>query len=96
MFRTFLTPRYKRVTKFLRDKGVDIGIVDTDGDCWELIPLFLEAGITGLYPFAVQSGMDIVEVRKKYPRLQIIGGLNKEAIAKSHQSIDEELIRSDV
>jgi uroporphyrinogen decarboxylase len=38
-------------------------LLDTDGDCTKLIPGFLEGGVTGLYPFEVQAGMDVRRVR---------------------------------
>ena len=91
MFGEFLTPYYRRVTDFLKEHGVDVIFVDTDGDCWLLIDPFLEAGVTGLFPFEVQSGMDIVEVRRRYPRLLIQGGLDKIKVAEGKQAIDAEL-----
>lgn len=47
-FREFMTPYYKQATDFLKGKGVNTILVDTDGNCADLIPLFLEAGVTGL------------------------------------------------
>ena len=91
MFEEFCTPYYRQVTGFLKAHGVDAIVVDTDGNCWKLIPKLLEAGVTGLYPFEVQAGMDIVEVRKQYPQLLIQGGLDKRKIAQGKEAIDAEL-----
>lgn len=91
IFKEFMTPCYKKITEFLKSQGVNIILVDTDGDCRELIPLFMEAGVTGLLPFEVQAGMNIIQVRKEYPNLQIIGGLDKRAIARGKEEIDKEL-----
>jgi len=91
IFREFMMPGYKRMTQFLRENGVKIILVDTDGDWTELIPLFLESGITGSYPFEVQAGMDVVKIRRRYPNLHIIGGLDKIKIAKGKKQIDSEL-----
>ena len=44
MFREFMLPYYKRSTSFLRDRGIKIVIVDTDGDCSKLIPLLSREG----------------------------------------------------
>jgi hypothetical protein len=41
---------------FLTGKGVKHIFVDTDGYCWDLIPLFLEGGATGMYPFETACG----------------------------------------
>jgi hypothetical protein len=90
-FKKFMMPYYKKISKFLSNRGVDNIWVDTDGDCWELIPLFLEGGVTGISPMEVQSGMDVTEVRKKYPRLQIYGGLDKRRAALGKENIDSEI-----
>jgi uroporphyrinogen decarboxylase len=89
IFREFMTPYYKQLTDFLKGRGVKIILVDTDGNCDRLIPLFLEAGVTGLYPMEVSAGMDVVEARKKYPQLQMMGGVPKSDIALGRQRIDE-------
>jgi len=89
IMREFMLPYYKRITDFLRSKGVDIILLDTDGYCMDIIDLFLEGGITGMYPFERHCGMDIVEVRKKYPHLQIMGGIPKEDIRKGEKRIEE-------
>ena len=91
LFREFMLPRYQRLIGFLRENGVRHFCVDTDGNCWQLIPLFLECGMTGTLPFEVQAGMDIVEVRRQYPQLQIYGGLDKRALTQDRAAIDREL-----
>ena len=91
LFREFVAPHYKQVTDFLKARGVKVLMVDTDGDCWLLIPEFLEAGLTGMYPFEVQAGMNIVDVRKAHPKMHIAGGLDKTKVAKSKEAIDAEL-----
>jgi uroporphyrinogen decarboxylase len=88
-FKEFMTPYYRQVTDFLRGKGVDIILVDTDGQCEELIPLFLEAGVTGLYPMEVSTGMDVVAARKNFPQLQMMGGIPKGDIALGSGRINE-------
>lgn len=91
IFREFMMPCYKRITNFLRKKGINIILVDSDGDFSRLIPLFLESGITGFYPFEIQAGMDPMKIRKKFPQLHIIGGLDKIKIAAGKKEIDSEL-----
>jgi uroporphyrinogen decarboxylase len=91
MFREFMTPCYQKVTSFLKGRGIRIILVDTDGNLDELIPLFLEAGLTGVWPVEVQAGNDLVEIRRRYPRLHILGGIDKLRIAMGPQAIDREL-----
>jgi uroporphyrinogen decarboxylase len=93
MFREYMLPAYKEFTAFLRNHGVKNIIVDTDGDCSKLIPLFIEGGVTGIYPFEVAANMDVVEVRRQFPKLQMIGGIDKRALIEGRQAIDKELVR---
>jgi uroporphyrinogen decarboxylase len=91
MFEEFIVPAYQRITGFLHAHGIDVICVDTDGDCTKLIPGFIQAGVTGLYPFEVQAGMDVVQIRKQYPQLIILGGLDKIKVARGKRAIDAEL-----
>jgi len=93
LFREFLMPAYKKLTGFLRDMGVKHVIVDSDGDVTKLIPLWLECGVTGLLPFEVQSGMDVVKLGEEYPQLFMVGGIDKFRIAAGKESIDREVQR---
>lgn len=93
LFRQFLLPRYKRFTAALRDAGVDLIMVDSDGDPRLLIDLWLEGGVTCLFPWETQMGLDITAVRRDYPTLQMIGGVNKAALAHGREAIDADLAK---
>ena len=90
-FREFMTPCYRKVTGFLKDHGVEIILVDSDGNLDELIPLFLEAGLAGVWPIEVRAGNDLLEIRRRYPQLRILGGIDKLEIARGREAIDREL-----
>ena len=91
MFREFMLEPYKKLTGFIRDCGCKNILVDCDGNLTELIPLFVEGGVTGFYPFECMSGMDVVQIRKNFPKLQMMGGINKRILAKGKKEIDAEL-----
>ncbi len=91
MFEEFMLPYYRELTGFFHDYGIEVILVDTDGDCRSLIPLFKQGGITGLYPLEVTGGMDIVTISTEFPDLQLIGGLDKQAISKGPEAIDFDL-----
>ena len=93
MFEELMLPGYKKVIGCLRDHGVPVITVDTDGNFWKLIPLFIEGGVTSVLPFEAQAGMDVVEVRKAFPKLGILGGMDKTKLAAGPAAIDEELER---
>lgn len=92
MFREFMLPRYKRITELARSRGVDLCFVDSDGNVEELIPLWIEAGINGIYPMEVAAGMDVVKLRRQYGKaLLMTGGIDKRVLARDRGAIDEEL-----
>jgi uroporphyrinogen-III decarboxylase len=91
-FNEFMAPYLKRVISIINESGIKGIVVDTDGDCTKMLPIYLECGANGFYPFEVQAGMDIVELRKEYGnRFVIIGGLNKKLLADSKEAIKEEV-----
>ncbi len=91
-FREFQFPYYRELIGRLKELGVRVVAVDTDGNAWRLLPLFVEAGVDMMIPFEVQAGMDVREVRAAFPRLVIVGGLDKRTLATSRQAIDDELV----
>jgi hypothetical protein len=93
IFRRFMAPGYKALVSFFRTHGIEIVAVDSDGNVAELIPLLLDVGVTGVHPFEVASGMDVTAIGRQYPALQMWGGIDKRALAKNKQAIDEELMR---
>ncbi|MCL5072285.1 MAG: hypothetical protein M1308_15550 [Actinobacteria bacterium] len=90
-FREFMTPNYKRITDFIKSRGIKNCLVDTDGKVNELIPLFWEAGVNSMYPFERQAGNDLIEIRKNYPDLIMWGGFDKNTLFKGREYIDKEI-----
>jgi len=94
MFREFLLPRYKKVTSFLREHGVRLCWVDSDGRIDQLVPLWIEGGVNGLYPLEVAAGVDAVRLREEYGRQIVMwGNIDKRALAKGKEEIDREFRR---
>jgi len=91
-YRAFCLPPLRRVTEFLHRHGVDHIIVDSDGNNDVLIPLWLEAGVTGLRPFEIAADCDPVRTRREYPDLIIQGGIDKRALAQGPEAIDREVL----
>ncbi len=94
MFRRLFLPHYQRFVAFLRRHGVKIVLVDTDGNCEVLLPLFIEAGVDGFGPIERAAGMDPLDVRRKFGKdVCMVGGVDKREIAKGKAEIDEEVTR---
>ncbi len=93
-FREFMLPGYKAVTDLVRSKGIDLCYVDSDGNCDELIPLWLEGGVNYFYPCEVASDVDIVGLRRQFGKeLRLEGGFDKRAIAAGPEAIEAELAK---
>jgi len=93
LFRQFQMPAYKKVTELLHDHGVHVIMVDSDGFNDPLIPLWLEAGVTGLYPFEVAAGEDAVALRKKFGKsLMMYGNIDKRVLTQGPEAIDREVL----
>ncbi|MDD5660017.1 MAG: uroporphyrinogen decarboxylase family protein [Actinomycetota bacterium] len=80
MFREFLTPYYIKFVDFLRQFKIKNILVDCDGFIGELIPLWIEAGVTGIFP--IEAVNDVSEIRQRYPKLQLMGGIDKKFLFK--------------
>lgn len=94
IFREFMMPYYNKITDLLRSHGTDVILVDSDGNTEELIPLWIESGINGQFPLEVTAGIDAVKLRKKFGKdFILIGNIDKRALIKGKQAIDEELKR---
>lgn len=93
LVRKYMLSAYNELVTYLREGGVKLIMVDTDGRGNDLLPIFLEAGINGMHPCEIAAGCDPVLLRSKYPNCALIGGLDKRAIARGPEGIDSELKR---
>lgn len=93
-FEDFILPSYRKVTSYLRGKGIDVIAVDTDGDPSLLLPSLIEAGVNCLIPLEVAAGMDVGRLREAYGRkLRFIGGIDKRALALGGAYLEAEVRR---
>jgi len=92
--RRFMLPGYRQIVDCLRRHGVDIVFVDSDGNCDALIPIWLEAGINGLWPLEVAAGSDALRYRREYGReLLLVGGIDKRELSKGLDDVRQEVMR---
>jgi uroporphyrinogen decarboxylase len=92
LFRRFFTPHYRRLIDFLHRHGVDLILVDTDGNFEALVPAFLEVGVNGFCPMEVAAGMDPVAMRRRYgTAFCMLGGIDKRQIAQGRAAIDRQV-----
>jgi uroporphyrinogen decarboxylase len=94
VFKEFMLPNMKKVTSFLNKNGIDLIIMDSDGDFRPLMPLLWDGGIRGTWPLEVNAGMDAVELRKKLGKTwRFIGNIDKQTLTKGEEAIKHEVDR---
>lgn len=87
-FRDVAVPRYKRISKKLKEHGIDLWYTDCDGDVRPLLPYLLEGGINCLFPFEVNGCSHPGELLDKYEgRLRIMGGVDKLELGRGREAI---------
>ncbi len=94
LFRRFMAPRYKRITDFLKQHGVDVVYLDCDGDISLLVEAWLEAGVNCMFPVEVRAGSDPVALRQRYGKACLLmGGVEKVRLREGRAAIRQEIAR---
>ena len=94
LFSRYMVPRYQRITGVLKAHGVDVVIVDCDGDISQLVPLWLEAGVNCMFPLEGAAGTDPRAYRDLYgERVLLLGGVDKRALIEGKEAIRREVHR---
>lgn len=94
MVRQFLLPTYRQWGEVIRSAGVPLYGIDSDGYIGDLIPIWIEAGVTFCDPIEVAAGNDIVGFRERFGRdIAFLGGIDKRAMAKGGRALDDEIAR---
>ncbi len=57
--REFMLPNYKKIKAFAKKHDIPVISLDTDGNCSELVPLFMEAGINLIFPLSMGTSYPI-------------------------------------
>lgn len=90
-FREFHMEPLKRVTKVVREAGIDILMLDSDGRVDEMLPLWLEAGVNLHYPIEAASDCDPLKYRELYGRdILLLGAIDKRALREDRTKADIE------
>jgi len=75
MLDTFLYQDFKRITRAWHRHGVKV-LSEVQGNSREMIPRFIEAGADGFYAIEAIGGMDIVEMKNRFPENIWVGGVD--------------------
>lgn len=75
--REFMLPRYKRLYKFFKDKGVTVVAMDSDGYNGQIIPVMFPEAIDSILPMEIAAGNDPEQFLREYPGIILRGGIDK-------------------
>lgn len=55
--------------------------------------MFIDCGVTGILPFEIAAGNDMIKIRKDYPNFQLLGEIDKKILFadKGEEEINLEL-----
>jgi hypothetical protein len=73
--RQYWIPRLKRLVEAWHNQGA-LCLFHSDGNLWAVMDDLVGTGIDGLNPLEVLAGMEIKEVRRRYPQLFLTGGID--------------------
>jgi hypothetical protein len=89
VFNELMLPPLKRMTDACHAQGL-LYLFASDGRLWPVADdLFGASGIDGYYEIDRRAGMDLVELRERYPRLTLIGNLSSQTL---HVGTPQEVI----
>lgn len=74
-FEKVFLPGYRRMVKQYKEAGAKYVLLHSDGNIMPLLDMLVDAGIDGLNPLERRAGMNVTEIRKRYPHLILTGGM---------------------
>jgi hypothetical protein len=72
-FEQALLPAYRHMIRAYKNAGAKYVFFHSDGDLRLLLDMLVDAGIDGLNPLERRAHMDIADLRRRYPRLILVG-----------------------
>jgi hypothetical protein len=73
--RVFL-PAYRKMIAAYKAAGARYVFLHSDGNIRPILDMLVDAGVDGLNPLERRAHMDVVELRKRYPKLVLTGGMD--------------------
>ena len=92
VFDRFVGPFYRELMPLVKAGGT-VPFVDSDGDITELAGWMEEVGVMGFLPLERMAGVDVASLRKRHPRLRLIGAFDKTVMEKGREAMIREFER---
>ena len=91
-----LRPTFAKLVHYFKEQGLPV-ILHSDGCVKELIPRFIEDGLTCLQPLEVKAGMDLIQLKKEFgEKLAFMGGIDARAMADPDPGVIEREISTKI
>ncbi|TFH38898.1 MAG: hypothetical protein E4G96_09785 [Chrysiogenales bacterium] len=91
LFAEFLLPGLKTIVKDIKEHG-GLCMKHTDGAIWKILDDIVSSGVDGVGPLEPEAGMDLREVKEKYPGLVVMGNVGCDNLGRaSTAEIEEEV-----
>ncbi|MBM3790002.1 MAG: hypothetical protein FJW35_06580, partial [Acidobacteria bacterium] len=87
MFREFVLPYHRRIVDFFHSHGVDTVIFRSISNVSPLLPAVVESGVDGLWITQTGGIIDYRELRRDYPDLLLVGGIDSRALLSGEAAI---------
>ncbi len=75
-FERIFLPAYRRMVTAFKQAGASYVFFHSDGDIRRLLDMLIDAGFDGINPVEPRAHMDVTELRRRYPRLILTGGMD--------------------
>ena len=91
--REFMLPRYKKLYRFFKDRGVEAVTMDSDGYNGQILDVFYPEALDGINPIEIAAGNDPEEMLRKCPGIFLSGGIDKRELRFTKEQVRAEVVK---
>ncbi len=91
LMKEFLVPRYRKLYRFFKERGVEAVVMDSDGFNYQILDAMYPETLDGIQPIEIAAGNDPEEMLRRWPGVFIHGGVDKRELANSRSRLRAEV-----
>lgn len=93
MMREFMLPRYRRLYRFFKERGVGCVVMDSDGHIGQILEVFYPEAIDGIAPVEIAANNDLERYLREHPGVFLMGGIDKRELTRTKAEVRREVAR---
>lgn len=93
MMREYMLPRYRKLYRLFKERGVRCVMMDSDGHIGQILEVFFPECIDGIAPVEIAANNDPEVYLRRYPKLFLMGGIDKRELTLSKAEVRREVVR---